>query len=312
MQDHKPRDMVRKNTGVRATFKEREAFGCLPAIVESILKGNGNYRKEIGVLMPTMGMGKSMYAPAAEDITGRKGLLVYKEGLNAPSYLVVRNITGLPPEIIIEAGGQKMLLTLLQAPEERAVRNIVSEEINMGGGAAHIIPIMLVMRVMFEARSAAEVLEEENAHKNIALQNEGKTGNVRFVLADSAEVSLHGTGNKATVGKVLGKERKVNVVEKKLIEMVPEQHRKIVPPRVKEKKFRIMIVRGTVERSGENKETVFLFTEGNQINDLIDYVPAMLMLRPERIVVSVGGVEYYGAQIASRGLNMVLQALCIE
>jgi hypothetical protein len=90
------------------------------------------------------------------------------------------------------------------------------------------------------------------------------------------------------------------IVEKTLMDMVPETHRSFLPKAMRERKFTLIIGKG---------EKVFLFTEGNWLGRIIDYVPALLALKPGRVVVTVDGKEYFGAQVSEKGVKDVYRTL---
>ncbi len=267
-------------SSVRRAFK-----GAPEVIIESLVKNTGEFRKEVAVLTPIMAKEES-HTTIETAMKGRKAILVYGKEDSLPSFLIIRDILNFPPEIVVQTGDRKLLLTLGQTPEGENTRDVIREDLLMGGGKVRIMPIMMAMPIM---RELSHVLKGNKEKKKGSLYPE-------------MEAVLHGTDKKRTLASLMGSEISEVIVEKALMDMVSEAHKGFVPKRLKDRKFTFIIGKG---------EKVFLFTEGNQLNTIIDYVPALLALKPGRVVVTVDGKEYFGAQVSEKGVKDVYRALGI-
>jgi len=209
-------------------------------------------------------------------------LLVYEKDSRLPSYLVLKGKVDVPPEVIVELNDQKFLLTLLQTPLASARRVVVKEDVPMNGGNARIIPIMTIMKIMHEVGG-----------------NKQKAGKIN----ENTEIVLYGTTKKAPAGKIFGSNIRTTIVEKGIEEIAPAGLRGMIPQRLKGGKFNLMLVRGTC---------TYLFTEGNHLATLVDYVPSLLALKPHRVVVNVDGKEWFGAEISEGKVKEVLETLGVK
>ncbi|MEM3364317.1 MAG: hypothetical protein QXS93_02285 [Candidatus Micrarchaeia archaeon] len=281
--------------------KERKSLFNKPpqVIVEGVMKGVGEYSKKIGVFVPLgapsirRNKGEE-FLSLEKELEGRKVVIVYESNSKTPSYLIVRDSVQMLPEVVVEVEGKKILFTLEQTPLDKANREVVCEKVAVGDGHVTVYKVMTAMPIMYMIQKGVENTTPKNVQNN-------------YVISENTEVKLHGTDKKSTAREVIGSEIKTSLVEKALVEMVPERYRNMVPVRLKDKVFRFIVTEGN--RNGER--IFFLFTMGNHLSDIVDFVPQMLALKPSRVVVEIGGCEWYGAEISKTGKGGVLKVLDI-
>ncbi|MCX8200165.1 MAG: hypothetical protein N3G76_01720 [Candidatus Micrarchaeota archaeon] len=266
-------------------------------VVEGIMKGESKYSKAIAMFVPLgaapilKNAGEEMLS-VEKELAGRKAILVYENGSRVPSYLILRDSLQLPPEVVVEANGKMMLLTLEQAPVGKSMRDIVYEKVAVGNTNVVVFPIMVAMPIMYIIQRGCET-------------DTPKKAEAKGILDENDEIWLYGTDKKSTVGNVVGSGLNVSYTDKMLLDMVPERYKGMVPQRLRDKKFRFMLVEG----NKNGKSTHILFTEGNHLATVVDFVPQMLALKPGRVVARINGCEWYGAEISSEGVKGVRKVL---